>query len=720
MAAGALVLPVTASATFTHLGAFGGGSLYAPGAVAITPTPTGAAANVLVAEDTTDNGDDVLEFTPAGSPLGAAVAQTFTCQTTVESLDGPTGLAVDPTTGDLFVTDGGDDRVIEFSPSFNFLAQIGGGEVSKTCGSPHSPDTAGSSPGSFDDPTGLSVGAGQLFVAQPGPDSGSGGNTYVDEVPVPLNESTLRSAELRNGAFGDAVYDPATGDVYAADSALNNIDVYTLGGTLVHQWGPLFDGMQFSEYNPQWDALDPLSGVLYVADSAAGDVYTFDVQTGDFLGELSGLATPEGLAVDPVNHVLYVASDGDDTVERYSYTPAPSCIPQSAGANLATAVPFTLSCTDQAGAAVTYAIAQDPGHGTLSAFNAATGAVTYTPAAGYSGTDTFTYTGASVDGTSQPATVTINVGPPPTCAPEALLTAPSTALPVVLACSGSAATPAAAYRIVTPPAHGTLSAPSSGGALTYTPKAGFSGVDSFTYEGLSTGGTPSSPETVTIHVGKKLPAPVAYVSANVLHARGLVFVTLPGQTQPIPLVTGMQIPLGSIIDATNGRVELIVSTGHGLQHADFFRGEFRLTQSTNTHARRATTAKASSLYAILDLLGKRIPKARCTSNAREISGSFPLRRGARLPAALSAKVHEKGKPVRQLWGSGHGNFTTVGSGSSSSVRGTRWAIFDYPDGTLTRDFTDSVSVYDFHTHRTTIVVAGHVYFAVLGNLKTCR
>jgi hypothetical protein len=101
-------------------------------------------------------------------------------------------------------------------------------------------------------------------------------------------------------------------------------------------------------------------------------------------------------------------------------------------------------------------------------------------------------------------------------------------------------------------------------------------------------------------------------------------------------------------------------------------------------------------------------------------GRFSLRATRRRPLGELAAVHEKHKPVRQLWGSGHGDFTLVGNGSASSVRGTRWAIFDYPDGTLTRVYTDSVSVDDFAKHKTVVVRAGHYYFAALANLKPCR
>jgi DNA-binding beta-propeller fold protein YncE len=722
-----LLLPASASATFTSLGSFSG-TFHSPGAIAIVPSSSGAAQDVYVAEDTTASpGDDVLEFTPAGTLVGS-IASTFTCQESTETFDGPAGVAVDPATGDLFVADNGDNRVLAFNSSRQFIGQIGGGELSLSCGVPTSPDATNTTPGSFSNLHGLSVGDGRLFVAQPGPDNGSGGNPYVDEVPLPLNAGDLRTAELGPaGAFGQAVYDPDNGNVYAADSAPNNIDVYTPGGTLITTWGMFDGGTEFGVLNPQWIAIDPLTDVLYVSDLGSGSsstistVYTFDVATGAYLQTLTlpDSSDPVGIAVDPINHVLYVALSGDNSVERFSYTPAPTCAPRTAGVSPGTSMPLALSCADQALAPTTYAVATAPTHGTLSGLNSSTGAVTYTPNPGYSGPDSFTYTGMSVNGTSQPASVTLDVGPPPTCAPETVSTSAASPLAVTLACSGSAATPAAGYQIVSGPSHGTLSPPSSTGVVTYTPSVGFSGSDSFTYEGLSAGGTAGSPETVTIYVATALPAPVQLQSANVVYASGSVTILLPGQQTPIPLVAGMQVPLGSVVDATDGRVEIYVANQDGVQHADFYSGKFSLEQSVISRI-RSGAAKATPLFAVLDLLGSTIPVAKCTGNAHSVSGRFSLRAGQRDPIVGLASVHEAHKPVRQLWGSGHGNFTLVGNGSSSSVRGTTWAIFDYPDGTLTRVYTDSVSVEDFATRKSVVVRAGHFYFSALAKLKPCR
>ena len=86
--------------------------------------------------------------------------------------------------------------------------------------------------------------------------------------------------------------------------------------------------------------------------------------------------------------------------------PAPAC------ANISVAVPYgtptavQLSCTV---GALTYSAPGAPSHGSLSGFNAATGMVTYTPAAGYAGQDSFTYSALNDTGASNTAKVTVTV-----------------------------------------------------------------------------------------------------------------------------------------------------------------------------------------------------------------------------------------------------------------------------------------------------------------------
>src|SRR5262249_31559572 len=127
------------------------------------------------------------------------------------------------------------------------------------------------------------------------------------------------------------------------------------------------------------------------------------------------------------------------------------------------------------------------------------------PAADYNGPDSFTY--RANDGTlnSNVATVAITVNPvndAPVAGNDGYSTNEDTALtvaaPGVLGNDSDAdGDPLAAQR-VSGPAHGTLTL-NADGSFTYTPAAGFSGTDAFTYW-ASDGGAVSGVATVSVTV----------------------------------------------------------------------------------------------------------------------------------------------------------------------------------------------------------------------------
>ncbi len=81
----------------------------------------------------------------------------------------------------------------------------------------------------------------------------------------------------------------------------------------------------------------------------------------------------------------------------------------------------------------------DPAHGTLGAI--AAGKVTYTPAAGFKGADSFTYRASDGTAQSAPATVSLTVtNRAPTCDADSASTPGGTAVEVTLTCRTPRAT----------------------------------------------------------------------------------------------------------------------------------------------------------------------------------------------------------------------------------------------------------------------------------------
>ncbi|WP_214111244.1 Ig-like domain-containing protein [Acrocarpospora catenulata] len=144
---------------------------------------------------------------------------------------------------------------------------------------------------------------------------------------------------------------------------------------------------------------------------------------------------------------------------------------------------------------------QGPAHGTVSAVK--DGQVTYTPAAGFTGTDTFTYVADDGDLVSAPAMVTVKVEPgdnggnqPPTVHDVTATTPESTPVKVTLKAEDPDGD-SLSYRVVQAPGHGAVSG--TGPDVTYTPEQGWTGTDTFTWT-ASDGKEEAAPAKATITV----------------------------------------------------------------------------------------------------------------------------------------------------------------------------------------------------------------------------
>ena len=163
------------------------------------------------------------------------------------------------------------------------------------------------------------------------------------------------------------------------------------------------------------------------------------------------------------------------TVDSVNDTPTATAA--SATTNEDTATVIDLAGADIDGDTLTFAKASDPAHGTVSV--TPTGAATYTPAAGYHGPDSFTFTVSDGTLTSSAATVSVTVdgvNDPPSVADAALSTTAGTPVTATLTTSdpdGDTVTITSA----TTPAHGSVTF--SGADVTYTP-ATRSGTETFT------------------------------------------------------------------------------------------------------------------------------------------------------------------------------------------------------------------------------------------------
>ncbi len=274
-------------------------------------------------DELTAAGDFVMAFGKGVGSLGEDTC-TVTCKAGVSGsgpgeFEAPRYIAVDPTSGDLYVGDTGDDVISKFSEAGAYEARLTGtcanrGETPPSC--------SGFAP--FGELGGVAVGpAGELWVREP---------RKADGEPGKVNEFS------HAGVFEEAF--PTEETDFPGVAVNSSGDVYVSGPNRGEKYA---SGMFVSEFPSRPAALDATAlavnpatnGVLAFQseDTAAGqdgnDVQLFGafaepsapVET--FGGE--GLSPSDGIAVNggEADYPLYVTQPATDTVLTYDYLQLP-------------------------------------------------------------------------------------------------------------------------------------------------------------------------------------------------------------------------------------------------------------------------------------------------------------------------------------------------------------------------------------------------------------
>ncbi len=175
-----------------------------------------------------------------------------------------------------------------------------------------------------------------------------------------------------------------------------------------------------------------------------------------------------------------------------------------------------------------------------------------------------------------------------------------------------------------------------------------------------------------------VPPPVAGVSVNLAPVSGVVRVRLRGSNRFVNLTNLRNVPVGSELDVSRGRVRLVSAAGgNRRQTGVFYQGRAVIRQ----------------------------PRSRLPTTTLQLSGPLACPR-ARLTDARARKP-----PRRRIWGSAKGRFRTRGRYASVAVRGTTWLTEDRCDGTLVRVTVGRVEVFDQVRGRRVTVRAGQSYLA---------
>jgi aldose sugar dehydrogenase len=221
-------------------------------------------------------------------------------------LSWPSGIALDTSSGNVYVADTANSRIQVFSSNGTFVASFG---------------RIGDANGTLKSPQGIAVDQqGNIYVV----------DTNNNRIQVFSSNGTFIT---KFGRYGEAngtlkspqgiAVDSLSGNVYVADTDNSRIQVFSSNGTFITKFGRYAYGAGNGTFNhPTGIAVDQ-AGNVYVADTANNRIQVFS-SNGTFVakwgayGSANGtLRSPEGIAVDQTGNV-YVADTANNRIQVFS------------------------------------------------------------------------------------------------------------------------------------------------------------------------------------------------------------------------------------------------------------------------------------------------------------------------------------------------------------------------------------------------------------------
>jgi hypothetical protein len=330
--------------------------------------------------------------------------------------------------------------------------------------------------------------------------------TSTVEVTPPAGEDTTADVADEPEADDDAPPPTAAGDP-APDPAVPNPDLAADDGGQPEALAAAVNQAPVAVNDAFTIAEDATltvaaPGLLANDSDPDGDAIEAGFREAPTHGTLNGLFEDGSFSYTPnrnfsgTDNFAYAAFDGAAdsiiatvTIEVTPVNDPPEVLDRSfsatQGFSLVEAAPGVLATAfDEEGDPITALLVDGPAHGTVDL--AADGGFTYTPEAGFAGPDSFTFQAFDGADTSPVATATIEVFTIPIAVADAYATSIDTPLTVdaangVLANDIDPEGEPLIADLLQAPEHGSLDLRADG-SFTYTPAAGFLGIDSFQYE----------------------------------------------------------------------------------------------------------------------------------------------------------------------------------------------------------------------------------------------
>lgn len=402
-------------------------------------------------------------LTPAGCFVNTADLASFPTCAPVDALDNATSAAIPPDDENLYISAADTDAVITLNRAAD------GALSSPTCiDQAAGPPCALNAP-SLTVPNDLGVDNAGVYATS----SAGGGNIQhfpraVDGslsvggcyggAPCNVTSGVANPAEVALSGDGKSAYVAALGS-----DVLTHLDRSPAGaltfrgcfgavptGPCTNKMGALFDPNAVS-VSPDGTSVHtaansgPIASFAREPDGSltyAGCLSASPAPASDCAGMSPGLSGASALWSP--NATTVYATAASSIFARYKIDAAPVCSPTSANTASGTSVALSFPCTDANGDAITRSALFGPFDGTLGPFDNTAATATYTPAAGFAGSDAVAFQATANGVLSNATTATVNVAaapvtpppPPPPVAPPVTgptgATGPSTPGPAVV------------------------------------------------------------------------------------------------------------------------------------------------------------------------------------------------------------------------------------------------------------------------------------------------
>lgn len=325
-------------------------------------------------------------------------------------------------------------------------------------------------------------------------DSATGVVTLSDSARVAAQSYALVASatdgagNVASQAFQIDAVNPNTAPSAADDSRSTGHDRSISIAVLANDSDPEGQAISINSFSqPSRGAVTQVgSNLVYTPDAGYVGADSFSYSIRDSLGAISNTAS---VTLNITNAAPVASNDSKTTLM-----------------NTAVSIGVLANDSDANGDAISIRTFGQPTHGSVVQSGSS---LIYTPAANYTGTDSFVYTIKDSYGVSSgSATVTLTVNAPPNSAPSAKADSAATRhnQPVtiaVLSNDSDAEGQALSVNGFSQPAHGTVSL--SGNSLVYTPTTNYVGSDSFSYTAKDSLGAVSGNATVTLSVTNAAP-----------------------------------------------------------------------------------------------------------------------------------------------------------------------------------------------------------------------